>query len=114
MNISLVNAYVIYFGFSGNPELTRLEYIRNLAKELVIPHLNRRFRNTRLPRELRLNISQILQIPVPYEARLEIDKQVRRRKCPPGSHRKTKKICNSCKMIICGGCTIPVTYVVTA
>ncbi|PSN42490.1 hypothetical protein C0J52_09790 [Blattella germanica] len=53
----------------------QIGYIRNLAKELVIPHLNRRLRNTRLPRELRLNISRILQIPVPYDVRQDLDKQ---------------------------------------
>ncbi|PSN47768.1 hypothetical protein C0J52_15230 [Blattella germanica] len=91
MNISLVNDYIIYCGFPGNPELTRLEYIRNLTKELVIPHLNRSLRNTRLPRELRLNISRILQIPVIYEVTQNLDKQVRCKKCPPGFHRKNKK-----------------------
>lgn len=108
MNISLVNAYVIYRGFPGNPELTRLEYIKNLAKELVDPHLNRRLQNDHLPRELRLNISRILKIPVPCEARRDLGKQVRCKKCPPGSDRKTKKVCNSCNTPICGACTIPV------
>ncbi|XP_049808981.1 uncharacterized protein LOC126252156 [Schistocerca nitens] len=76
MNISLVNAYVIYRGFPGNPELTRLEYIKNLAEELLDPHLNRRLQNDHLPRELRLNISRILKIPAPCKARRDLCKQI--------------------------------------
>lgn len=107
MNVCMVNSYVIYSACPGNPKVSRLKYIKLLAKELVQPYLNHRLLNTRLPRELRLSISRILQKPFPQEAREELDKQVRCRKCPPGSDRKTKKICRTCKVPICGSCTVP-------
>lgn len=106
MNISMVNSYIIYSACPENPSTTRLKYIKMLAKELVEPYQNHRLLNKHLPRELRLNISRILQKPLSQDVRQELDKHVRCRRCPPGSDKKTRKLCNTCNVPICGKCTV--------
>lgn len=106
INISLVNAYVVFSSCPGNQEQKRMVFIKMLARQLIEPHLNSRFLNSRLPRELRLNIGRILEKPLPCEARQDLDKQRRCSKCPRKSDKKTKFTCYLCRQPICIGCAL--------
>lgn len=106
LNISLVNAYVIFSSFPGNPAQKRLDFIKSLAKELVQPQLNLRLLNSHLPRELRQTIARILDKPMPSNLPKLLEKQVRCGKCPRNKDKKTRFVCTDCSTPICGSCTV--------
>jgi hypothetical protein len=64
--------------------MERIHFVKQLAKERVEPQLNKRLMNNHLPRELRLNISRILQKPLNSKAPQPqpLAKQMRCGKCP--------------------------------
>lgn len=106
LNISLVNSYVIFNSFPGNSVQKRIHYVKCLARQLVEPQLNIRLANSRLPRELRLNIARILNKPLTANTPQPLDKQVRCGKCPRGKDRKTRFTCVDCNTPICGSCMV--------
>lgn len=107
LNISLVNAFVLFSAFPGNPVQSRVEFVKTLAKELVEPALRTRLRCVHLPRELRLTISRILGEPLPLAQRQNDGGQLKRCGiCPRRSDRKTKVACAHCSVPICAQCTI--------
>lgn len=87
----MVNSYVLFSSFPGNPNVSRMEYTKLLARELLETHLANRIMNIHLPHELRLTISRIMKKPTPQEVTQDLKKQVRCRKCPSSLDRKTKK-----------------------
>lgn len=60
LDLSGVNAYVIYTSCTNAPSIERGRFMQSLARELVVLHLNRRVYNTHLPRKLTLTIKPIL------------------------------------------------------
>ncbi|XP_015376737.1 PREDICTED: uncharacterized protein LOC107171020 [Diuraphis noxia] len=109
LDISSVNSYVLYNSFKNNETMTRADYLKSLAFELVSPELERRFENTRISREIRSGIGRVLgkskhlkDTPV-YEDKLESRKTCRI--CPPRKKRKTIYQCKLCGDPICLECS---------
>lgn len=47
LDISSVNLYVFYNSFKNYKQMTRSDFLKSLAFELVSPELERRFKNTK-------------------------------------------------------------------
>lgn len=60
LDISAANAYVIYQFCAEFDDKLRADFLKSLGRQLVLPHLQRRQHNPRLPKLLRDNISSIL------------------------------------------------------
>lgn len=110
LNIASVNAFVLYGSYAQSPKTTRTTFIKNLARQLVEPHLNRRLANSKLPRELRMSIARILDKPIPTEENLQQNDGKRRRCqiCPRSYDKKTKDICTTCSKPMCDTCRVHV------
>lgn len=52
LDISGVNSHVLYTSFRNNPHIEKADFIKNLAGELVKPHMERRLHNPRISREV--------------------------------------------------------------
>lgn len=104
LNISLVNAHVIFDAFQGNSSTTRYNFIKNLAQTLMEPHLKKRLANSRIPREIRQKIGNILNEPVPAAERIMLTSRKRCLRCPRSKDRKTLKVCHECNTPICSEC----------
>ncbi|XP_016658230.1 uncharacterized protein LOC107883176 [Acyrthosiphon pisum] len=109
LDISSVNSYVLYNSFKNNETMTRADYLKSLAFELVSPELERRFKNTCISREIRSGIGRVLgksknlkDTPV-YEDKLESRKTCRI--CPPKKKRNTIYQCKLCGDPICLECS---------
>lgn len=109
LDISSVNSYVLYNSFKNNETMTRADYLKSLAFELVSPELERRYENTCISREIRSGIGRVLgksknlkDTPV-YEDKLESRKTCRI--CPPKKKRKTIYQCKLCGDPICLECS---------
>ncbi|KAJ8872479.1 hypothetical protein PR048_026085 [Dryococelus australis] len=89
LNMSLVNAYVLFCAFRENPKQSRLEFVKALAKVLVGPQLNTRMLNVHIPHELRLSIERILKKNTCPENPPQLYRQVRCVKCPRTNNMKT-------------------------
>lgn len=89
--------------------MTRADFMKTLAFELVRPELKRRFDNTCISREIRSGIGKVLGIsknlketPL-YEDKLETRKTCHT--CPPKKKRKTIYQCKLCGDPICLECS---------
>ncbi|KAK9688524.1 hypothetical protein QE152_g35256 [Popillia japonica] len=91
IKISMVNVKVIWSAHPGNPQQNRLDFIKNLARQLVEPHLKTRLANLRLPRMLRYSMASILGQYVPHNPPELLDKQVRCGKCPRKQTRRPER-----------------------
>lgn len=87
LDISSVNSFVLHNSFKNNTILSRSDFMKKLAFELVKPELERRYENTCILREIRYSIGRVLGVtkslkdtPI-YEGKLE--KQKTCRICPP-------------------------------
>ncbi|CAK1580572.1 unnamed protein product [Parnassius mnemosyne] len=67
LDLSGVNAFVLYRQCADVSDISRGRFLQDLARELVLPHLQRRVYNDRLPRELRLTMERILGEDLPPE-----------------------------------------------
>lgn len=91
--------------------MTRLEFMKNVAKRIIEPYLRLRFHNNKLPRELRSSIGRLLQERHLYETEADQSDKLDRgqRKtcsiCPAKKRRKTAYLCFSCKRPICLECS---------
>nr|CAH7745827.1 unnamed protein product [Callosobruchus chinensis] len=63
--------------------MSRLTFVKQLARELVLPHLERRYHNQRLPYELRTSIRRVLgvQAECAEYAPAQEDKLEKRKTC---------------------------------
>ncbi|XP_054290049.1 piggyBac transposable element-derived protein 3-like [Macrosteles quadrilineatus] len=109
INIASVNSFIVYMSYTRKTNVTRFGFIKSLAKELIVPHLQKRLTEVaNLPRELKQEIQKILgndaapQIEGVPDDRLEKRKTCQ--KCPAGSDRKTQHKCIKCNLAICGQC----------
>lgn len=105
LNISLVNAQVLFHSFPGNPTLTRAEFIKNLSRSLLEPHLNNRLANARIARQIRQTIGAILDKEPPADPPEEnLPKRTRCGNCPRSRNKKTVNACYNCKKPVCTDC----------
>lgn len=101
-----VNSFVLYQSYEDTEKLSRFEFMKTLANNLIHPHMARRTESTKnLPRELQLCINRILKkeddvqdIPEFFETRKTCST------CPPRLKRRTKYPCRKCGSAICLEC----------
>lgn len=61
LDISVINSYILHQSFAKNEEIKEKSvFAKKLAAKLVQDHMEKRFQNSRLPRELRFVIARIL------------------------------------------------------
>jgi len=112
----------LYSSFNDTPVLTRFEYIKQLGRELIVPHLRKRVAATiNLPRDLKSSIQNVLDEGNPQQQhkketqpqggqQLDIPSdRIGKRKtcatCPYQKKRKTTYMCISCNNAICLECS---------
>lgn len=110
INVASVNSFIVYNSFKDTPMINRFDYIKQLANEMIIPHLQKRLNETlNLPRGLKESIKSILgnvePQPGPHEQREvpcdRLDKRKTCSTCPYEKKRKTGYMCIACKKAIC-------------
>lgn len=106
LNISTVNAYVLYQHYKSTANIQRMDFLRQLAWHLVSPFMRHRLENTRVPRELRVRIETMLGVTSGNAAQLEYsDERLETKKtcsfCPYQLKRKTFYVCRKCSRPIC-------------
>lgn len=110
LDLSGVNAYVL-FNQEQEKKIERGDFLKTLARSLVLPHAQRRVLCTKLPRELRLTITRILGADVPPAAIQAEEVGPKNRKrcrfCPSKLSRKTTHACINCKKPVCLQCSKP-------
>lgn len=107
VDICGANAYVIYQSCDEFDGKSRADFLKNLGRQLALPHLQRREHNQRLPKLLRDNISSILGLdsvaPPPVEPTTVARKLCYI--CPSRLKRKTTHVCLFCCKPMCMGCS---------
>ncbi|XP_071633218.1 piggyBac transposable element-derived protein 4-like [Temnothorax longispinosus] len=97
-----INALILYNFNIGNPNLVRREFLKQLVRSLIEPHLRVRLRVPTLRRELKFLIETILEIQAPPpRSPPNTKKYARCSFCPRAADRKTKKYCKRCHCAIC-------------
>lgn len=106
LDIASSNAYVVYSSANPDNKISRFTFIKNLANDLVTPQLTRRLANPKIPREIRMNISRVLQLPVPVDETVEEKLPTRKTCliCPPKLKKRTSYVCKECKKPTCLDC----------
>lgn len=105
LNIAGVNSFVLHGCYAKNVEIPRSTFLKELAKELVQKHMERRMTNDRLPRELRLSIARILKKEIePVSPEKNAGKRRRCGLCPRSRDKKTKNMCDICEKPMCDDC----------
>ena len=56
LDISTVNAFVMYKCYRDNRTIKRKDFMKELAQSLIHPHMRRRYENPRIPLEIRDSI----------------------------------------------------------
>lgn len=110
IDICCNNAYILHQSYRDNPQITeKSNFLKQLARELVEPHMRRREANPRVSREIKFYIRRVLGIEdeaVVYPVHGDV---LEKRKicsiCPSRMRRMTKYTCNVCHKPICLQCT---------
>lgn len=107
IDISAVNAYILNQSSRNYSKISRADFLKTLARNLIVPHLQRREHNQRLTRSLRDIIHMILgseSLPQPV-----VQKPITTSKlcyiCPNKLKRKTTHTCLQCEKPMCMGCS---------
>lgn len=118
LNMSTVNAYILYNSCKNRKELERKDFLKQLAKSLTIPYMQQRFLNgSKLPKELYSRMKGILQISdddlnqshqEPNDERMTIKKTCYQ--CSYKLKRKTFYCCRECEKPICLDHTRKICY----
>lgn len=108
LDLSAMNAYILY-NMHQPKAVERGAFLKKLACVLVVPHVQRRVINTRLPRELRFTMNRVLGDDMVTEGvqDQETIQGSRRacRICPAKKHRMTIYVCVGCKKPVCLQCS---------
>lgn len=110
LDISSVNSYILYQSHRDNSTISRLQFIKNLAFQLIRPVLHNRMISFTVNREVRACIRRVLGVK---ETAVEpLDEKVGKlgkRKlcyiCPYQKSRKTSYFCIMCKQPVCLQCS---------
>lgn len=110
LDISSVNAYTVSNMNQAQSKVPRMIFIKQLAEDLIKPHLERRVHSFGLQRELQCAIRRILKMDqVPSTSSCETAEKLEKRKtcssCDPKKKRKTAYLCFTCKNPICIECS---------
>lgn len=110
LNISGINAQIIYKSNkaadkNNNVSMTRREFLKKLALDLIQPHLLDRLKEPRLTIELRHTILKITKLKSDTVAEWNAEDNGASNGfcafCPRRKNRKTKKHCCNCSSFIC-------------
>lgn len=106
LDISAVNAFVMYNAFKDNPVTTRLDFMLDLASSLVKQQMERRVTDFHLTFELRACIRRVMGKPEekPQPSSEKLEKRKTCYLCDPKKKRKTSYLCYGCKKPICLEC----------
>lgn len=111
LDMSALNAFVVYQSLQDSKPITRMIFLKTLAKQLTQPALQERLVNTRLPRELRMSVARVLGTDMKqdeeaqHEEKLPRDQRKTCYLCPAKKKRKTAYLCCNCKSPICLECS---------
>jgi hypothetical protein len=110
LDISGVNSFILHNLYKDRTQVSRFNFLKTLAEELVKPQLERRLQNVRLTFELRACIRRVLGVeePKPDTAGERLNKRKTCYTCDPKKKRKTAYICFCCKKPVCLECTTKV------
>lgn len=111
IDICAANAFVIFSSVRDNPETIRLNFMKNLAKQLVTAEIQRRKTNPRLRQEIKVSIRNFLgeeEENTQHDTKLAIRKYCSI--CPKKLKRKTSTLCCKCKNPVCLQCSSAVCY----
>lgn len=113
LDLSAINASILYNMHSRGTPIDQAVFLKCLARSLVVPHMQCRFLNSRLPRELRSSIKRVIGSEAPENQREEnIPEGNQSRKlshiCPSKLKRKTAYKCDTCTKHVCLQCSKPV------
>lgn len=101
LNISGINANIIYRANNDNTRIKRRHFIKNLALSLIQDHLQIQRARVNLPRQLRKRIADFTNEPS-IEPPQKIPGARRRCQiCPSKKDKKTKHTCHACHIYIC-------------
>lgn len=106
LNIGGINSQIIYEANTNNKS-SRRNFLKILAKDLVQEILLRRNEIQSLPRNLKLRIGEILQIPQQHVEAAANFTPGRCHLCSSKKNRKTSTQCKTCTKFICREHTIP-------
>lgn len=102
------NSYILYQSYRDNAPINdKGVFLKQLARQLVEPHIRRREVNPRIPRELQFCIRRVLGIeeifvnPAPEDI---LEKRKICSICPSRKRRMTKYACHACHKPICLQC----------
>lgn len=97
LDISNVNAFVLYSSHKNTLPMARVDFIKKLAAQLVNPHLKRRSENPYIKHEIHLLIRRILNIKEqPAKENMPERKMQKRKTCSLCSYKKQRKTAYYC------------------
>ncbi|XP_039282937.1 piggyBac transposable element-derived protein 4-like [Nilaparvata lugens] len=105
MNIAFVNSYVIYCMNNirlGNKPMNRKSFMKELCQQLTEPHMRTRLQTPNLRRNTRMQICEILGIPMTPEMPQGPGPRRSCFYCPAALRRMTTTYCGHCNNPICG------------
>lgn len=110
LNIASINSCILYLCYKDSQMVTRFQFIKDLAKTLIEPHLRKRLQVPNLRRDTREAILKILGDNVDEQRHVDVpnDKMEKRKtcgKCPSARERKTQYKCIVCSTPICLECS---------
>lgn len=110
LNISTVNAYVLYQSFRDTQEMSRLNFLKILAKSLTEPQMRVRLAGKTIQKELRFTIARVLGVDANEQQEERADMDVLEKRgtcyhCDWKLKRRTKYLCCECKKSICLQCS---------
>lgn len=107
LDIAAANAYILH----NNKSKIRSNFIKDIAKQLVLPHIRERVTNIHINLELRMCMERILgttsNATFPDQNAQNLDRNKRKLcyMCPSKKYRKTVHLCTVCKRPICLQCS---------
>lgn len=105
LNISTTNAFILYSCYDQSTAMTRSEFLKVLAKQLVEPQMRIRLESSYLKMELKLCIRRILNIPEQKISKERLSTRKTCYSCPAKLKRKTQYLCRLCSNPICLQCS---------
>lgn len=110
LDLSGMNAYILH-NMHQSKDVDRGDFLKKLARSLVVPHMQRRVTSINLPRELRSTITRVLgkdmvTVDVQVPAVIPGSRRVCRL-CPSKKHRMTSYVCVGCSKPVCLQCSRP-------
>lgn len=108
LDLSSMNAHILH-NMHQPKIIERGDFLKTLARSLVLPHIQRRVVCSRLPRELRFVMKRILGDDMVEEDVQSHETSQGKRKacriCPPKLHRMTVYTCVGCCDPVCLQCS---------